>query len=176
MSIGKQGIEEVGVHGAAQHTDVTRELFIPVLSGWVYAGSLGQKNNMGVVSGGANSEEPRVYCGFRVPDDFVSFTSLKLVWVSAAASGNMYWSMDIDYAADGEAVETHSEDSGGGVTPTGGANIINVQTPTTPLVMADLAKGDYVGIKCWRAGSDGGDTLDTTTYFLGFLLTYVAEQ
>lgn len=164
------------VHGAAQHTDVTRELFIPALSGDAVNGTPTNNAGYAVVSGTANAWEPLVMLTFKVPDDFVSFVSLKAVWWCSAAAGNMYWYLKTYYAASGQERQTHTEASGYGTTATGGANLINVQESSTPLVMANLEEGDYVGIEFSREGTHGDDTLDAVVYFVGILFTYTAEQ
>ncbi|MBA7637571.1 hypothetical protein ES703_45217 [subsurface metagenome] len=164
------------VHGAAQHNDVTRELFIPANSGHVVTGSPSVRGRFGAVTGTANTDQPAVYFSIKVPDDFVSFTSLKAVWMSPAAAGNMRWAFLSDYAAPGEVYSTHGDDPAVGVTATGGADKLNVQESANPITLASLVSGDYIGIGFSRSGSHADDTLDDAMYLLGLLFTYVAEQ
>lgn len=157
--------------------DVTRELFLPANAGWIeYGSSAGFGPRYAAVKGSANAWEPGVSFAFKVPDDFVSFSSLKAVWGSLAASGNMYWVLKAYYAAAGEVYNTHADDPVKGVTATGGNGIINVQEPANPLTLASLAKGDYLGVYFDREGSSGSDTLNSDMWLLGLLFTYVAKQ
>lgn len=163
-------------HGAEFHTDVTRELFIPANEGFVAAGAPSVLGQFSVITGGADLDEPTVYFAIKVPDDFVSFLTLKAVWSCGVAAGNMYWRIKADWAAAGEIYTTHSEDGAMGVTATGGGNILNVQEPFDPILFVDLALGDYIGILFERDGSHANDTLDTTVKLVGLLFTYMAEQ
>lgn len=165
------------VHGVADHTDVTRELFIPSISHLI---SSGAESNAGgrsaLVLGGANADEPYVEHSFKVPDDFVSFTSVKAVWWCTVAAGDMRWDLSAQYAAVGEAINIHTDAPVWGVTATGGVNILNVQEPANPLTLVNLALGDYLGIRFRRQGTNVADTLDANMYLMGLLFTYVASQ
>jgi len=113
---------------------------------------------------------------FRVPSDFVSFVSMKAVWISSAASGNMCWLLNANYGASGESFMAHSDYPPIAVTATGGSGIINVQEPANALALANIAKGDYCGIVFGRDAINAADTLDASVYLLGLLFTYLAEQ
>ena len=161
------------VHGAAEHTDITREVFVPAY------GNIG----------GTPSAQGRFFAiqltdgadlGFwttmKVPDDFASFTKVELVWVSTAAAGNMRWFFDVEYAAATEARNTHTDFPAVGETATGGTNILNVQESVNPLTLANLAQGDYIGIYMQRVGTHINDTLNAHVYVIGVLFTYTANQ
>lgn len=165
---------QVGVHGATQHSNVTRELFLPALSGHS-SGVAGPIGFFGVWKF-ADATDRYVQLQMKVPDDFVSFTSLKVVWIATPASGNMYWKVMCYYAARGEAFDTHSDIPAYGTAASGGANVINVQEPANALTLANLAIGDYIGMKIQRDASHADDTLDAIVYIVGILFTYIAEQ
>ena len=162
-----------GAHGAAKHTNVTRTLFISA-TGYTDGALATYGNHSGQKLVDAALKQSNIE--FRMPSDFVSFTSLKLVWASGAASGNMYWSLDAYYASATEGHATHSESSGLGTTATGGADKINVQTSATALTLASVTGADYVGIKVTRDGVNASDTLTADVVILGLLLEYTAEQ
>lgn len=166
----------IPTHGAAKHTDITRRMFLPANEGFVAAGASAQGGYYGVAQGGADANEPVVFFSFRVPDDFVSLTSLKAVWYAGVAAGNMYWKLRMMSAADGEVYNTDSNDPAEGTTATGGNNIINVQEPANPLTFAGLAAGDFIGIGFVRTGTHASDTLNATAKLLGLLFTYTANQ
>lgn len=161
-----------GVHGVDQHTDVTRELFIPASEGHIAAGVLTQ-NGYPVVEGAVDADEPVVYLLMKVPDDFVSFTKVEAVWLSG--DGDMYWRIRANYAAASEGLNTNQDTPAWAVTTSGGVNVINVQEPANPLALANLAKGDYIGFCFWREGTHVSDTV-ATVWLFGLLFTYVAEQ
>ncbi|KKK71350.1 hypothetical protein LCGC14_2914780, partial [marine sediment metagenome] len=163
-------------HGASVHTNITRELWIPAIGGNVTGGALVTFGKYALVSGGANANEPIISFSVQVPEDFLTFGSVKLVWVSSPAAGNMYWRITAQYAAVGEINNTHTDTPGFGVTATGGTNIFNLQEPANPLALASLAVGDYIGMELNRQGANGLDTLDATAYVMGLLFTYTANQ
>ena len=88
-------------HGATKHTDVTRELFIPALDDSNTYATLAQIDEHCVIQL-TDAQNSTVTFKFKVPDDFVSFSSLKLVWTSPAASGNLQWKLEASYGANGE--------------------------------------------------------------------------
>lgn len=165
----------LAVHGHAKHTDRTRTLFLPP-SGVKYTGSGTTYYHMPTVYGDANVDAPWAFCSFKVPTDFVSFNSLKAVWVSPAAAGNMYWRLLSYYKAAGELVFQHWDSPVYGVTATLGANLMNVQDAPNPLSLANLAAGDYIGVMFERDGSNVADTINAAVQFHGFLFSYEADQ
>jgi len=162
------------VHGADKHINVTRELFLPALAGHIALfGSPGCDFTYGAASGPANERGPQIYLTFKVPDDFVSFGSLAVVWF-ANSNGSMYWDFGVCYAASGEPADEHTEGMAYKTTPTDGPNRITVTD--TEFSLTNIAKGDFVGLWFFRDGSNAADTLNTVCYVLGFLFTYIAEQ
>lgn len=162
-------------HGAAQHTDVTRELFLPAFNDSDVDATLANHGRYSVVelTDGVDSV---MYFIFKVPDDFVSFTSLELVWGATAAAGNLSWAITASYGAAGESYLVHSDAVAPGRTATGGTNSLNVQEPENVLTLANLAIGDYLGIQLIRDATNVLDTLDVFVKVYGLLFTYVASQ
>jgi len=163
-------------HGAAQHTDVTRELFLPASAGVLRGGTATYRGEYATIRGDADADEPFASFAMKVPDDFVSFTSVKAIWSSPAAAGNMRWQSAATYASCGQSYDTHTDGGPMGVTATGGANLLNCQEHSTPLTLVDLASGDFLGLGFYRDGSDALDTLDAYVFLYGFLFTYVGHQ
>jgi len=170
---GSWGALGAGEHGAALHTNVTRELFLPV-----YGYTSGEIAFWGYHSSHSLADGEDKNCNFslKVPDDFVSFTKLEAVWGCSAAAGNMYWRFQAYYHASGEIYSLHDDLPALGTTATGGANILNVQEPANPLTLASLAAGDYVGVFFRREGSNVLDSLAASVEMIGLLFTYMAEQ
>lgn len=175
MSVYKNGVEQVVIHGAAEHTDITREIFLPACEGYVTDGTPGVSEYYSVVVGGVDADEPVVSFTMKVPDDFVSFSSLKAIWLHLAG-GDMFWRLVAYYGACEQARSTHSDIPAKGVTTSGG-DIIKCQEPINALALASLAPGDFIGIQFDREGSDDSDTLEVMPMELyGLLFTYVANQ
>lgn len=112
----------------------------------------------------------------KVPEDFISFVSVKFVWRSDAVVGNMYWRIRAYYGAAGEAWDTHSDAPDYGVTATGGRKIRNEQLPANPLTLVNLALGDYIMFVLTRNASHANDTLSENVEGEGLLFTYTAYQ
>ena len=167
----------MGKHYALAREAVPREVFLPAIEGYII---VGEEKDIGVffyIAGGANLDEPAVSWVMKVPDDFVSFSSAKAIWVSDAVSGNMFWEMVAQWWAAGENVFAGETDMpGAGATATAGIGITNVQEPANPLTLTNLARGDYLALGFGRTGSDPLDTLDPNVFLAGILFSYTAEQ
>ena len=164
-------------HGPADHNDRTRTVFLPANEAYISAGTPNWADQKwAIVEGGANVDEPSLAFTMKVPDDFVSFGSIKAVWMCGAAAGNMYWLMNAAYAASGENCLIHTDTPAVGVTATGGGGIVNMQEPANPLTLANLTLGDYIGIMFHRNGAHASDTLNAVVNLFGILFTYIADQ
>lgn len=168
-------LAQIPVHGAVQHTDITREIFLPACEGHFSGAAAAHISDYSAVLI-ADGDVADIYMTMKVPVDFVSFTSVKVIWVAEVAVGNMYWYLSANYAACGEHDATHSDNPVLGVTATGGAGITNCQEPANALTLASLAVGDLLGIHFLNVSVDPSDTLDADRYIYGLLFTYVANQ
>ncbi|GAI58775.1 unnamed protein product, partial [marine sediment metagenome] len=164
-------------HGRDKHTDVTRYKFYPFYNDVNANAALAlfQAHSFVNMPDAVITEVP---VEFRVPDDFVSFTSMKLVWsaTNAAAARNMYWRLTAGYGTAGESFRNTLEAAAYGVTAWTASEIIHEQTGANALTMATLGLGDYVGVKVWRDGGHVNDTIGATVKAFGILLTYVADH
>lgn len=162
-------------HGADKHTDVTRELFIPAY--WArLAGCIQANKGEYIAIRFTDAQDQNLLLIMRVPDDFVSFVSLKVRWLTDVAAGNMYWRTHATYAAAGEAYFTHSDTPGYGATSNLGANLFHVQEPVNPLTLPNLAKGDVIALRFQRDATYVSDTINSWVWVMGLLFTYVADQ
>jgi len=167
--------QKVKSHGAAKHTDVTREVFLPVIAGHVAAGTPANQHRMATVNGAANANEPDVYLTMKVPDDFVSFLSVKAVWL-IGGTGNMYWRISASYGTTGESSNNHTDEPALALSAIAASNQIYMIEPANALTLANLAAGDILGLNPYREGSDGSDTIDQTCILFGLIFEYTAEQ
>lgn len=161
-------------HGAAKHNNVTREIFLEASGAHIVAGSIYDLEKGSCVKGIADAAEPDVYFSMTVPPDFVSFQSVKAIW-SPDNPGNMYWRLFASWAADGELKSTHTELTDYGVSSSTGLKV-NIDVHPDPLLLANLAVGDWLGIRFLRLGSDPLDTIDDLVRFAGLLFIYTASQ
>lgn len=171
--------EALAEHGADKHTNVTRYLFIPAADAPVGDGTAIAEGtaNVPVLQVASDAEKTVLLSYFRCPDDFVSFTNMKLLWY-AVNSGNMYWCLEAAYGAAGELMTHHQENPGYGATTGTGEGKTDLQEPSNPLSMSNLAKEDFVAIRYKRDGTHADDTIGSTgeVELLGLLMEYTAEQ
>ncbi len=169
-------------HGDEKHNNVERELFIPA----------GASHKDGTdLWDTANDHIPEVELAdgldescsfiFKVPDDFVSFVKAEIAWYNrpATAVGNMRWRLLATYGAMWDGVQlyrAHSDTPALAVTATGNSDALNVQEPENPLTLADLATGDYIGIRMLRSGTHVDDTIGESVYVHGLIFTYIATH
>ena len=163
------------IHGAADHTNVAREFFLPVA---VTPPSTGVHDHGGMY-GFAQSLEDLVtdfaYCGMRkVPDDFVSLTHVHVMIISSG-TGNLYWAMRTRYAAAGQSYLTHDAGETAKVATAVTANLVT-ELPDMSANFASLASGDWVGAYLVRYAGDALDTIGANITISGWLFEYIAEQ
>ena len=168
---------DVGVlpaHGASDHTDVTRELYVPV-NAVHYTGAAGSPATRPFISL-SDAANDFLTLSFQVPDDFVSYTKLEVIFEGVTGTGGQDWVCDpiCFYAAHGETKNTHTDLPAN--TTIDVAVITTLYFAEIGLTLASLAKGDNVGLKILRAGGDGADTFQGEIRIFGLLFTYVGEQ
>lgn len=152
-----------------------KELFIPAVMGYLPGTSAKANDSYYGLVIFPDNDDCYCYLSEKIPVDFISFVSLKAVWWSVAAAGNMYWRMYLDFGASGQNRTTHQDGSGFGTTATAGANLINVQETAHPIDGSAIAVGDYIGVTVRRGGGDGDDTLGQDVFLVGVLLTYIGR-
>lgn len=166
-------------HGAAEHTNVERELFIPVIDDSDANATLTNLGRFLVVQL-ADAVVSHVRFSFKVPDDFVEFpygSYIRLVWSTPSAGSYMIGWYHADYGAEEEIYSNHSYTCVSSVyISSSGANVINAAAIMGDTQLPDLAKGDYVGIHFQRDGDCVDDDLDNVVNVIGLLFAYVAEQ
>ena len=162
-------------HGADKHTNITREIFLPVAEGMIEAGTLAMVGKIPRVWGAANVNEPLVNVSLRVPLDFVSFTKVEVLW-SLWGTGDLYWQMGATWGEVGENPYSIADSPGLGVSVITATRDMYLIEPASPLTLSGLATGDFLGLMAFRVGGDALDTIDAVCDLLGFVFTYVANQ
>ena len=162
-------------HGASSHTDIAKSLFIPSMGAHIAQGFT-------VVNGGrhhalraADGDDCRGTFTMRVPDDFVSFTSIKMLWQTPATSGNLVFLCYFHWAGVGEADSTNAETGTQQTVATGGAEVF-VLSEMGDIALSGLAAKDFLGseFRCYR--NNGSDTLSNHVDVFGWEFNYVASQ
>ena len=162
-------------HGASSHTNIAKSLFIPSMGAHIAQGFT-------VVNGGrhhalraADGADCRGTFTMRVPDDFVSFTSIKMLWQTPATSGNLVFLCYFHWAGVGEADSTNAETGTQQTVATGGAEVF-VLSEMGDIALSGLAAKDFLGgeFRCYR--NNGSDTLSNHVDVLGWEFNYVASQ
>ena len=166
-----------GVLNAADLSNQTRTRFIPSggISGTAALGQLGGYQVVLLESAGNGV----AYHTFLVPDDFVSFTSLQLVYASEGGTDGQDWrvSVSANYGGKNEPWNNYAlaaVDQTIDVPVASSNNRIYVEATNEPLT--GLAVGDYVGVGVTRLGAHVDDTYSVSIRFFGLLFTYVANH
>jgi hypothetical protein len=103
-----------------------------------------------------------------IPTGFTTLTKAVIVMIPLA-TGNLYISSSVNFAANGESYNTHSS----GVTIAIKAAVANkVLEYDISSALTGLAAGDYLGVRFDRAGTDPLDTCEGELDVLGLLLEY----
>lgn len=112
----------------------------------------------------------------RVPDDFLTFVSVRAVWQTPdVGNNNLYWRLAAVYSACAEGYVTHTDIPAYGVTASGGADIKNCQEPANPLTLVSLARGDTMGIIFNRDATNPADTIEDIVRLYGLEFNYIGE-
>lgn len=160
-------------HTVGKHTDVTREVFL--------VNPMGDLANATLTASGVTLDDAaasEVWYHLRVPDDFVSFTSVKAAWKCPSPNGavNMFWSINAFWGAHGEAEDNSTDAPAMGATTHAGEDLITEQLPTNVLTLTGLALGDYLIFLFSRDATNGLDTINAAATLKGLLFTYVGHQ
>ena len=156
----------LGAGAAADPTEIdvpaaaTKEFFIPIVFGsGVVAGILGNAFASWAMADGGDY----VASSFKVPHDFVSLTSLKVIGIKVT-NGTIDWTALTQFGAVGEAFNTHTDtDTGDGL-----AMLTNeIEEVNLSNAIDGIVADDFVGlIFTLDAISAGG------YYVLGFVFKY----
>ena len=162
-------------HSISSHTDVARSMFIPVMGAHI-----GQ--NFTTADGGrfhalraADGADCRATFTSRVPDDFVSFTNVKMIWKTPASSGNLVFRCYFYWATEDQSITQGAETGDTQTVATGGNEVLNYDEAGN-FALSGIAKGDLFGsdFRCYR--NNASDTISNYVEVVGFEFNYVASQ
>ncbi len=113
----------------------------------------------------------------RVPDDFVSFNKVEVMWTALAASSLVaQWDVYAAWVSSGESIAfaghatSNTEDTGYSLCNSAGNRDLTYSQTTAPLTLSGLAKGDYISFSVFR--STCSDTLGGSAFVHGLLFSY----
>lgn len=168
-------------HGAAQHTNITRAIWLPINDGVVLdggtLGSLGTLPNTIRTIALADAATQGALWTLDVPDDWASGTIDVTIFFAGATTttGSVRWEVktaaiengtDITQAADVTTTFT-------GAAPTTANLLVKeaLAAGSTPAAAGDLYR---IGVR--RLGADGADNYAAVAHLIGVLITYTANQ
>jgi hypothetical protein len=167
-------------HGAADHTDVVRSLFLPVHDGVVLDGgtlaSLGTLPDTIRTISLADAATSGALWAFEVPGDWVSGNMAVEIYFAGATTtgGNVRFQVVAKKVAEGASViaagTTFTQTSQAPTT----ANLLVIE-PALDFV-TPVAAGELVMLSVRRLGADGADTYAAAAHLIGVRVTYTANQ
>lgn len=171
-------------HGAAQHTDITRNVFCEAAkAGSDGAGSIttvGASPDLTAVVALADGSTTGAYWAFQVPADWASgVITLQPVWSPGSTDATPHtvrWSIVAKTVAAGTTVTaagTTVTFTGASAARTVGVVVYDTATSTT---LTPAAAGDLFRFTLRRIGADAADSYVGTVNLLGVIVSYVASQ
>lgn len=170
-------------HGAADHADITRKLFLPTALAKLdvaTAVNLGASPNLTGAIAYADAATQGAFWTFEVPADYASgVITIQPVWspgASDAVAHTVRWSMTCKTCAAGVVV------TGAGTTVAfTGASLARVLATlvydtATSTTLSPAAAGDLFTIELQRIGADAADTYVGVVNLLGIIVSYTANQ
>lgn len=146
------------VWDALQAEVTTREMFVPVSAGVTNGDPYDSVVGDFAISTPDSAQS--IYFNFKIPDNFNSLTSAKIVMIPDA-SETIQYDLDTDYGASGEAYNLNTESLSN---ETAGATTSQLLEVDTSGVLTSINASDYVGLKL---------TSDTTTLrVIGLFIKY----
>lgn len=174
---------DLPTHGAAQHTDITRSVWVPNA---IFSLDSATSSNSGSnpeaypVRILADATTQGVYVLVQLPKDTKAATALNLIiwWASdkSESGTTVAWSINAKNLVAGDLA------SAAGTTTTFTGSSLNrtaagfIAAETTTQILASVSAGDLLRINARRVGADAADTYTGTVRVLGFELQYTAVQ
>jgi len=170
-------------HGAAQHTDITRQLFLAPSAAKLdsaTAVNLGASPNLTGAVAYADAATQGAIWTFAIPSDWASgVITIQPVWSPGstdAVAHTVRWSMTCKNVAAGTTITA----AGTTVAFTGSSAArtvaVIVKDTATSTTLTPAAANDLFTITLQRIGADAADTYVGVVNLIGILVTYTASQ
>lgn len=162
-------IAAIPVHDKNKHASRIRKIFGAVL--YAFDTSLAQAITPSKLSYYIGFALPGVddkaYANIIVPNDFVSYSKLRMIYIHTQAGASLVGDIQCNYAAHDENSAAHSASN---LNHSFGTYTVNdVYFDDCEIALSSLAKGDIIGIR-WN------NDFDRTVFIIGFELEYNAEE
>jgi hypothetical protein len=153
---------------------VTRHIVFPLTIG-PHTGTLAAKGDYSVIRL-ADGSAQYAYGTIRIPSGFVSLVGAYIVLIPSG-TGNLAWWINTDFAAAGEAYNTHSDSMGSGGSPQITAVTADkIEEIDVSDALTGIAAGDYGGCFFKREGANESDTVGAAVGVMHLIIKYTAEQ
>ena len=163
------------------HSSTVQEVFIPpsifnygnVYYEWRYPCIL-------VAGGSSFNAGLGMMFSVKIPDDFVSVSSVKLMW-SIGSTADVNWDLYAAWVSSGEnmSVASHAtsntDDTGFLICTPAGNEYLTYSATTNPLTLSGLGAGDYLAIQVARSTCSGGVGVGTSPFVHGLLFSYTGH-
>lgn len=173
----------VAGHGAADHANITRKVFLDAASAKLDAATavnIGASPDLTGVIAYADAATQRAFWTFEVPDDWNSgVITAQPVWSPGATDGvahTVRWTLRSQAVGAGVTVTNAGTDAaftGASAARTVGVVVYDTATSTG---ITPAAAGDLFRIALARIGADAADTYVGVVNLLGIILSYTANQ
>ena len=167
---------DLPTHGAGQHTDITRTLWLPADAWTIITGTpaitIYSARYRAWAFDSASDEE--ITTDFRLPDDWASGALVfKQYWTNAGAgAGDVVWRLDVAATAAAESLTAAWVTTRDTIT----APAVSVLTVSTLTATVTPSASDLIQLLVGRDGDNAADTLGNDAGFLGLLIEYTGTQ
>lgn len=175
---------DLPTHGAAQHTDITRSVWILARPGMVTDGStttsVGTPPNILPALQLADAAATGGYAGVTMPKDAKATSPLlcTIYWAVGATDASAHavvWSIEATPLVNGsDAGAAGTTTAFTGVNDVKTTALLYVETPTQ--ILASVSADDLIRVNVRRLGADGSDTYTGAARLIGIRLDYTATQ
>lgn len=151
------------------------DIFIPPSSDPAYAGqtaTIGIYNNLWKAAEAEEGVTDYAFFTTYVPAGF-DVSTIKVVWAAAGAGDARIYGETYN-GADGESSSNNYQADQNNTWTNAGANTINIDT-FSDFTVTGMNGGDVLGIRVNRQGANAADTITGSIWFLGVIVTIVAQ-
>jgi hypothetical protein len=141
---------------------------VPAIIG-TYKGSNTAPSRTGLMASFDAAADRVLWWTWRMPDNYASGGTLKLLWAANAVTGSVVWSASVGAvtAADADTYLEHAQAAvASTTTATNTTEARRVNATSITLTMDSAAAGDYVALCLFRDADNGSDTVSVAADLL----------
>lgn len=125
-----------------------------------------------VLNFSATSTKDEIHGSFMVPENYVGSPLIRILWSSAATSGDVVWDFDYNAITDTESMDPGAVDEAVTVTTTVDGTTLDLNTSDLSLTAGNFSAGDIVKFSLARDQSDANDTMANDAVVFDVLFQY----